>query len=767
MAQGSLLCPRRRDGEGYGIRSSRPGVVTAIALCLMAAPSSIASRTAAASVRVSQDRVVVIAPHARAVVDRRPFRMRIQRGARDTVLKEVQNAGQAPLRTPPTIDPIPPGFDNRSTPTLYAPLGFLVGDETVQQYHGGLWGGNPMSGERSGTQYSARNVRHVDRTGPGVKLVVSTSDPTGRTLVVRVRRVGCCAIGVSARPHPASGVATVGDSFASGRDEGFFGFGGRHNALDQRGNVFSSFVEKENANGLQAWGKGGGGLSLFPNGPTAAYYPQAEFVSSRPYGFLLTQPQLARFKLDADTPDAWNVSASAPRLRYIVTPGRAHRAIRTLTALSGRQPVPPRWALGPMFDRLVRNFSETESDYEANLRADLRNIPRYHLPLTAYRIEGWGFPNGNDGLALPSFTSPALQRQVIDTLRRRGVHPLVYLRPWIEPGSAPVRKGWVAAHADGRPYYTTGTAGQEIALLDFTNPAAVRYWRREVSRALDLGADGFMADFGEEVLFDMHFVDGETGVTMHNRYLNLYAKATREAIDRYERRHPDRRLWFFTRAGYTGRPGAAAYEGANFPGDETTDWTHSSGLASLTADMLNRAVGGAYGYGTDIGGYFDYTTPPTTKELFLRWAEWAALSPVFRLHGSGRTGTHAPWTFDAQTVRVYDRLSRLHLAAVPLIMRLWRNAARTGIPPTRPLWLEHPSSRAARRSDQEWMLGSNLLVAPVVVQDATSREVYFPAGCWRDPTTGKRYVGPRSATVQVPLTRLPYFPRCGRHPLDR
>lgn len=253
---------------------------------------------------------------------------------------------------------------------------------------------------------------------------------------------------------------------------------------------------------------------------------------------------------------------------------------------------------------------------------------------------------------------------------------------------------------------------------------------------------------------------------MHNRYLVLYAKATRQEIRRYEQKHPKRHLWFFTRAGYTGRPGSAAYESANFPGDETTDWTPSSGLASSTPDMLNRAIGGAYGFGTDIGGYFDLTTPPTTKELFLRWAEWAALSPVFRLHGAGPTGTHTPWSFDEQTVRVYERLSRLHLKAVPLILRLWRKAARTGVPPTRPLWLTYPHDPTARAQDQEWLLGRDVLVAPVIEQGATSRSVYFPRGCWRDAVTGGRHRGRSSAVVSAPLTELPRFFRCGTHPLS-
>jgi alpha-D-xyloside xylohydrolase len=282
---------------------------------------------------------------------------------------------------------------------------------------------------------------------------------------------------------------------------------------------------------------------------------------------------------------------------------------------------------------------------------------------------------------------------------------------------------------------------------------------------LNLGADGFMQDFGEQVLSDMHFHDGETGATMHNRLPVLYDQATREVVNAYERTHPGRHIFFFTRAGYTGTPGDAAYESANFPGDETTDWSRASGLASLTTDMLGRAIGGAYGYTTDIGGYFDVGPyKPTTKELFIRWAEWAALSPLFRLHGSAAAGTHGPWTFDRQTVKIYEAVTALHLRARPLILKLWAQADRTGMPVTRPLWLQYPHDPRAAKQDQEWLLGPHVLVAPVVTQGATTRSVYFPAGCWRRPPSAQRFHGPSSHTVAAPLNQLPYFFKCGTHP---
>jgi alpha-glucosidase (family GH31 glycosyl hydrolase) len=737
----------------------------------LAAPASASSQASSHAqtwtrVALSRKSVEVRAPGAAAVITRSPFRIRFLNSCGGPVLSEVRNTMPAPKRLPATSDPVDPGFDSPRHPPLYVPLSFTVGTQQLSQYEGLIWGGNVRSGTRSGIRYSARNVINATRLRGGVRLLVATDDPSGRRLIVVVRPIGSDAIRVSARLDRPAGVAMLSDSFASARDEGFFGFGGRHNAIDQHGNLLSSFVEEENVNGSQGFQRGGNGRSMYPNGASAAYYPQAEFFSSRGYGFLVNSPELARFRMDSDRAAAWNVEVSAPSLDYVFAPGAPAAAIRTLTALSGRQPAPPQWALGPMLDRLVKNFGETPQDYQANVAADLANIRRYRLPLTAYRIEGWGLPSaGNNGLALHTYTSPSEQARVIAELRRRHIHPLVYFRPWITPGSKPVTEGLVVRHADGSPYYTTGTSGQPIALLDFTNPAAVRYWQRELAKAFGLGADGFMQDFGEEVLFDMRFHDGETGATMHNRYLVLYAKATRDEITRYERAHPGRRLWFFDRAGYSGLPGTSAYDGGNFPGDETTDWTRSSGIASLTTDMLSRAVTGAYGFGTDIGGYYDLGIAPTTKALFLRWAEWAALSPVFRLHGSGLAGTHTPWSFDSQTVRVYNELGRLHLRAVPLIMSLWRTADRTGMPVTRPLWLAYPHDRAARHQDQEWLLGPDVLVAPVVTRGATSRSVYFPRGCWRSPT-GKRYRGPRSTAVKAPLTELPYFVRCGTSPLS-
>jgi sulfoquinovosidase len=269
----------------------------------------------------------------------------------------------------------------------------------------------------------------------------------------------------------------------------------------------------------------------------------------------------------------------------------------------------------------------------------------------------------------------------------------------------------------------------------------------------------------------MHFHDGRTGVTMHNRYPVLQAQVTRAAVRAWERAHPGRRVFFYQRAGFSGRPGSAAFENAEFPGDETADWQRSTGLPSIVPDMLNRAVGGAPGFTTDIGGYAQFTPahpvlPPTDRELFLRWSEAAALTPFFRVHNSGLDGARMPWSYGPPTLRAWRRLARLHRRAEPLIRRLWRRFDATGVPMTRPLWLTDPAGARGPRGDDEWLLGPDVLVAPVLHPGARARPVRLPPGCWRRRGTGPKRLGGRTVDVPAPITALPWFSRCGTRPMS-
>jgi alpha-D-xyloside xylohydrolase len=740
-------------------------MVVAASLC-GAAPAS-------AAVEIGSERITVSTDGARAVIQRAPLRIEFQDGEGRPVLRQLDNTRGAP--TPGvSVEPEPLGTDNLADVARYQPLSFEVGGSASAQYPASSWVGNLIVGASSGVQHSAHDVLSATPEGNGVRLSVATSDP-GRKLDVFVRPdpSGGPAIAVSAAVTPGDGVSAVADSFASAPGEAFRGFGGRHNSLDQRGNSFPIWVTEQahGGAGLQPAADvlpgSGGDRYLFPNGPTAAYYNQTSFISSRGYGFFLEHDELSRYRLQNRREDAWQVATAAKRIDYTVAPGAAPKAIKTLTGITGRHRVPPEWAVGPTLYRGVRVLSpeaDTPESHAAKVAADLDEIERRGLKeVTSYAIEGWD--------SMPrEMLAPLVKR-----VRALGMHPMAYVRPYISRDAAgterpgrfeeAVEKGYLATTAAGTPYLVGSTFLAGVAgVIDFTDPAAVDWWKGRIREVAELGFDGFMQDFGEQTMTDMHFDDGSTGLTMHNRYPVLYHRATREALDAYMKEHPDRELFFFTRAGFSGRPGSAAYENANFPGDEETNWTRSNGLAALANDMLSRGIGGAYGYTTDIGGYYDYITPAVTKELFIRWSQWAALSPIFRVHNSSSTGTKMPWSFDDETFGIWRAAAALHIKAKPLILKLWKDAQKTGIPPVRPLWLAFPGDEKAAAQDQQWMLGEDVLVAPVVQENARSREVYFPAGCWEHGETGERFTGPASRTVQAPLASLPWFERCGANP---
>ena len=734
---------------------SRRVLLSAVAATVLALAGLPA--VAAASVTIGPEEIVLSSTGAGAVITRTPFQIAFTNAEGHTVLSEV-----APVDAPFTLPAgLPQSPSGPTTPALYAPLSFLVGADQPLTDSGGQLGGDLLEAQETGTEYSAREVLSATAAGEGVELTVATDDPSGRELQVTIAPQGSGAIRVSAVPSEPAGVAAMADSFSSSTSEAFHGFGGRHNALDQHGESFYNWVEQENlGNGAQ---EGAGETELTPDGPQAAYYVQSSFLSNDGYGFLLDEDALSDWRLDdPEQPDAWRTGVAAAQISYIVAPGGMTAAAATLTSLSGRQRVPPAWALGPMFDRETE-LGVTPSLYEQQVESDLREIVARHLPLSAYRIEGWGL-----------LSTPFLE-SVIARLKALGIRPLLYFRPFVGEDTVGTERsgeyataiagGYVTRTAGGQPYIFSDDFGANGALIDFTNPAAVCWWRERIDAALELGAEGFMLDFGEQVQPGMHFSDGSTGAAMHNAYPILVQRVTREALEAYEALHPGRAIAFYTRSGYSGTPGSAAYENFNFPGDETTNWSEASGLASLTRDMLNRAIGGAYGYSTDIGGYYDIGPgrQATSRELFIRWAEWAALSPLFRLHGA-LSEEHTPWSKHIHAVGIYRELSHLHMSAEPLIAALWKQADETGVPVTRPLYLAYPDDPQAGLADQEWLLGPDVLVAPVVEKRASSRTAYFPSGCWRSPETGQEIVGPRYQSVAAGLLQLPFFFDCSTQP---
>jgi alpha-D-xyloside xylohydrolase len=651
--------------------------------------------------------------------------------------------------------------NDRGGGTAYAPLGLVTGDDPELRYPvlSGL-GGQPDPNPTDPVTpryFPVTSVADLDCTGNTLTALLHTDNPQLSLQLTIVADAGN-ALAINLNATPTSDVSGVFASFASDSDESFHGFGGRRESTNLRGLAFQNWVLDYR----------------FPDLTTGYYYSQPQFISSAGYGLLLDTDALASWRLASDFDDAWRVIAAGSRLKIVLAPGDAAVAIERITRITGRHRVAPSWSMGPTLSRTIQILpgAETPQSYRNKVEDDLANIEARALPIEAYAFEGWA----------------VLDREFVKTtiagLRARGIHAILYIRSFVADDSdttltepperftEAVDNGYTSKTQTGDAYfYPNSFNARDAAVIDFTNPAAQAWWKELVVEMLELGADGFMSDFGEQVIADMVFADGSTGALMHNRYPRLQHQLTREAVDDFMLQNPGREIYFFTRAGYSGRPGAAAYENAVFPGDEAVDWSKSNGLASIVPDMLNRAIGGAYGFSTDIGGYADWTgSGGTSKELYIRWTQAAVFTTHFRVHGSALTGVRMPWSFAAddtppRVLDVWKAAADLHLRARPLMLQLWREAVDTGIPITRPLWLHDPASRHSPHVDDQWLVGPNVLVAPVLEEGARQREVWLPEGCWQLHGIGQRYTGHTLLNVAAPLTVLPWFTRCATAPL--
>jgi alpha-glucosidase len=174
--------------------------------------------------------------------------------------------------------------------------------------------------------------------------------------------------------------------------------------------------------------------------------------------------------------------------------------------------------------------------------------------------------------------------------------------------------------------------------------------------------------------------------------------------------------------------------------------------------LLNLGVSGVPLVGSDVGGFSGNPTP----ELYARWLQAAALTPFLRSHSEAGSNPHEPYSFGPEFTKINRASVELRYRLLPYLYTLFREHTETGAPVMRPLWFEYPDDQRTYTIEDEYLVGRDLLVAPVVRESATKRGVYFPAGDdWVDWWTGKRYEGGRDAEVEAPLDRLPLFARVG------
>ena len=319
-----------------------------------------------------------------------------------------------------------------------------------------------------------------------------------------------------------------------------------------------------------------------------------------------------------------------------------------------------------------------------------------------------------------------------------------------------VARGYGIREADGRPYRNRGWWFPGSLMPDFTNPEAKAWWLAKRRYLVEeLGIDGFKTDGGEHAWgHDLHYADGTRGDVSNNRYPVLYAAAYQELMATCGREPVT-----FSRAGFTG----AATVPCHWAGDEDSTW--EAYRASITTG-LTAGASGIFFWGWDLAG-FSGEIP--SAELYIRATAMAALCPIMQYHSEFNhhrlpSRDRTPWniaerTGDRRAIEIYRRFARLRERLVPYLADQGRRSVETSRPLMRALCFDWPHDSAIWDFPYEYLLGDDLLVAPVTEPGTTSLQVYLPAGRWIDAWTGALLTGPRLARRDVPLGAIPVFIR--------
>lgn len=580
-------------------------------------------------------------------------------------------------------------------------------------------------------------------------------DLEGATVVVKLSLDGArvrieAAAGGADGGAPATRYNKSTLGFALPADEHFFGLGERFATFDHRGWSLYSWAEEGALGGGE--GVAPNAANPYPNGPSMTYFPVPFFLSSKGYGLHVDTDARSELHLGSEAPDRWRVAVNQPGFALTVYVHDAPLdSLDDFTADTGRPLVPAPWVFGPR-----RRISPGDTVDGGPAWQVMRERA---LPLT-------GIDDAVHFLPASSQTGREAElRAWTSTLHANGYKAMAYNNPFVAQNAVNALADFAEGEANGyfvkTPDGATATAflisGKPltVGMIDFTNPAAVAWYRSLLQRSVDLGYDGWMHDFGEYVPRTGRFADGRRGDVLHNPYPRLSAQAAREVL---QAALPDDHL-FFVRAGYTG---SQAFVPAVWGGDAETSFDETQGIPSTIRSGLSLAMVGVPYWGSDGTGFKCLGDAARDKEVYLRWLELEAVSPIMMDQNacSNPLEKRTKWTLfsDDETQDVYRRMAGLHTRLLPYFQVLAREAHATGVPLMRAPFLLFPTEPRTWTLDDAFFLGPALYAAPVLHRGRTSRTVWLPPGARYVELNGfSVHAGGAEVTVPAPLGQLPLF----------
>ena len=482
------------------------------------------------------------------------------------------------------------------------------------------------------------------------------------------------------------------------------------------------------------------------------FFPQPTLVSSRLYFAHLENYDYA--ELDLREPDYHELQLWSTKLRLVFGSGESYGALlEKLTALLGRQPTLPDWAMRGLWLG-VQGGTERAAALEKRCRDA-------GVDISAVWIQDW------EGRRVTSFGkrlqwdwhwNRELYPGLDELICRDGAAWMGYINPYLVEGGALFtearEKGYFVKRADGTDYlFDFGEF--DCGVVDLTDPAAFA-WYKEVIKTnlIGLGFKGWMADFGEYLPADA-VCRGGSGLKLHNAWPALWARCNREAVEEAGKLGD---CVFFMRSGAAGSQGSATLIWA---GDQCVDWSEDDGLPSVITAALSLGMSGFGLHCSDIGGYTTLFHLKRDAELLERWLEFAAFTPVMRTHEGNRPETNVQLYDTPELLAFAARMTALHDALLPYLRRCVEQNAQQGLPVMRPLFFEAPQEETAwDHRLYSYLLGDELLVAPVVEPGADTRRLWLPEGEWVHLWSGERFTG-GWVEAPAPLGKPPVFYRPG------
>lgn len=500
------------------------------------------------------------------------------------------------------------------------------------------------------------------------------------------------------------------------------------------GERFTPFVK--NGQSVDIWNADGG------TSTEQSYKNIPFYLTNRGYGVFVNHPEQVSFEVGTEMVTRTEFSVEGSCLDYFLINGPSMKEVLSrYTDLTGKPSLPAPWTFG-----LWLSTSFTTNYDEETVMSFVDGMLNRGIPLRTFHFDCFWMKDFHwsdfkwDSRVFPD------PKGMLQRIKAKGLNICVWINSYIAQESCLFDEG------AKNGYFIKRTNGQVwqwdmwqpgMAIVDFTNPAACKWFQDKLEVLLDMGVDCFKTDFGERIPSeDVVYYDGSDPKKMHNYYTYLYNKCVYELL---ERKRGKGEAVLFARSATVG--------GQKFPVHWGGDcWSDYESMEESLRGGLSLLMSGFGFWAHDIGG-FESTS---TADVYKRWVAFGLLSSHSRLHGS--SSYRVPWVYDEEAVDVVRFFTRLKARLMPYLYNISINAANTGVPTMRSMVLEFTQDKTCHYLDKQYMLGDSLLVAPIFNEESLA-EYYLPAGIWTNFFTGETKEGAAWVTETHSYTSIPLMVR--------